>query len=165
MNNKIMTLQGLYNDIRKAYDLSSDTLELSDIKYLIERYQGMDWKPYVKYTDKNYNKILLYRTNDFDVYIICWKSGQSTKIHDHPSLGCLMKVLHGTLEENLYKNNKININFICRNILQTDDIGYQINNGVIHEIIALNDSVSLHIYSPNNYQPKYYKYWKSKLIL
>ena len=167
MNNRITTLQSLYNDILKAYELSSDSsdnrFELSDIRYLVEKYDGTDWKLYVKYLDDDYNKILMYKNNDFDVYIICWKKGQSTRIHDHPVSGCLMKVLHGSLEENLYRNNNYlgkinNLKFICKNILNINDVGYQINNNIIHGIIAHEDSVSLHIYSPSNYQSKNYNY-------
>ena len=176
---------------------------LSDVFSLLDDYDGTDWRSYVNFSNKSYNKILVKRTKNIDLYIICWKAGQKTKIHDHPDRGCLMKILQGQLQENIFSfiepgkdsssstcssgdkvvlgsgtaktslppresialsEDKVEsgINgdkllFLNTNTLGHNEIGYKINKLILHQILSPCDTVSLHIYSPVGYNPKYYK--------
>ncbi|AUL78989.3 I cysteine dioxygenase [Tupanvirus soda lake] len=148
----INTLDSLCNELLSEFKTNKP---LENLKHILERYNGNDWSDYVKYNNNTYHKKLLFQTPYFDMYIICWKQSQQTKIHDHPSNGCLMKVLKGKLIEDLYKNND-DLSYVKSNILEKNKIGYRIDNIILHQISAPCDSVSLHIYSPKGYQPKYY---------
>ena len=143
--------------MNNLFDLSAAITEklqysekLSSCKELIENYNGNDWREFVSFTSSTYHKILLknFSTELFDMYIICWNPLQLTKIHDHPDNGCLMKVLRGSLTENLYINN---IQTHCRTIVK-DHVGYLEGSSIIHNICNHdNHSVTLHIYAPANY--------------
>ena len=79
-----------------------------------------------------------------DIYFFKWKPNIQTKIHNHSSSGCLMILLNGNLQENIYDsslqlvekkiyNKFLNISYIY------DKIGY-------HDIqnITSKPSYSLH---------------------
>jgi len=90
--------------------------------------------------------------------IICWNSNQSSKIHDHPDNGCLLKVLQGSLTEYNYKFNDNDLQIKNCNKLNVNDIGYQEGSTGLHKICNENNNkvISLHIYSPPNYKCKIY---------
>ena len=106
-------------------------------------YNEDDWKNYVIFDNNNYKRNLIYKNDLFEIILICWKKNQESPIHDHPENGCIFKVLQGSIIE-LKKNSKRTLN--------TYDIGYSIGKNV-HQIKALEDAVSLHVYSPPNYIP------------
>ena len=149
----ITTLKDLCSKLVEEF---SNTNSLKSMTNLVAKYNGKDWQDYITFTNESYNRILIFQSAYFDAYLICWLTNQKTKIHDHPSQGCLMKVLDGKLEENMYKNNN-DLTFISSNILDTNEIGYRINNQILHQIIAKSNSVSLHIYSPKGYQTNFYE--------
>ena len=73
---------------------------LADCRDLLAAYNGTDYLHYVSYKHDAYHKIKLPQsTAEFDIYLICWLRNQQTRIHDHPSGGCMMKVLLGELTE------------------------------------------------------------------
>lgn len=152
MADTINTLEELRDKLLSKF--SSNTT-LADLAILLEKYNGTDWKKYINFSEDTYYKKLLYQTSAFDIYLICWKKNQQSKIHDHPSNGCLMKVLEGSLLENIYQND-YKLVYKESKILKENDIGYRVNNLILHDIRALDDAVSIHIYSPNGYKTKYY---------
>jgi hypothetical protein len=95
---------------------------------------------------KPYQKTLLFRNEHFDVYQINWSIYSETPIHCHPKNGCLLKVVSGLLEETKYNDKEI------VSIYNKNDISYIDDSIGKHKIKALEDSISIHIYSP----PKFY---------
>lgn len=111
----------------------------------------------------NYSKIKLFENNVFDIYVIFWFEKSESPYHDHAKHGCYYKLLEGSFEETILKDNKI----IGINNLKKNDIGYidnvigyhKIKNTKNH-IITDKDKVeyfkdatiSIHFYSPPNYQ-------------
>lgn len=127
----------------------------------IANYKGTDWCNYIENVDDyEYKKIKIPLTNDndlFDIHLICWGKGAISNIHDHPKYGCHLLLLRGTLNESLYSIN--NGNFIRNNEYRYGDISY-IDNTLYYHSIHNNsntESYSLHIYSPPNYEPNYFK--------
>jgi hypothetical protein len=92
---------------------------------------------------KPYQKTLLFRNEHFDVYQINWTKNSETPIHCHPKNGCLLKVVSGVLEETKYNNKEEIVSIYNKN-----DISYIDDNLGKHKIKALEDSISIHIYSP-----------------
>jgi len=66
-----------------------------------------------------------------------------------------MKVLCGTLMERLYEGTSPPVYKGDRELTE-GMIGYKEGCQTLHEIEALADSVSLHIYSPGGYAPRCY---------
>ncbi len=88
-------------------------------------------------------------------YIITWNKNKLSKIHDHSSNGCILKLLKGKLLETRY-NNKLEI--LEENIVDENSISYIKNENGLHNIKNISDdiSVSIHIYSQINYKMNIY---------
>jgi hypothetical protein len=114
--------------------------------YLFKMYNGNDWNWYKNNYCKNddFNRVTIYKDNLFQLMLINWKKDYYTDFHNHPENGCLLKVLDGSLlEHKLNNENEV----IIANQLKKNSISY--SSGIdIHKIIAVDDSVSLHLYSP-----------------
>ena len=139
------TLTALNNSIREAF---SNNKSLIDMRDILKHYDGNDWQNHVVFSESKYNRIKLFEENDYDLYLLCWKKGQNSAIHDHPNNGCLLKILKGRLEEHQY-NQKVCI--LRTKILATGELSYLEGNKIVHQINPLEDTVTLHIYSPSNY--------------
>ena len=138
-------LQSLQEQLSLIMD--SDKVKLIDAKNIVDSYEGNDWNKYVKFDENYYNRSPIYLGDKFDIFVISWKKGQKSKIHDHPSRGCLMKVLKGELFENNYMKDSLLTPISSMNLRQ-GQIGYKESNSILHEIYSAEDSVSLHVYSP-----------------
>jgi cysteine dioxygenase len=136
----------------KINELLLDKVDFTDdrIKNLINSYNEDDWKSYVIKHDSKYNKIKVFETELFDIYVIVWNANQQSKVHNHSSNGCWLKILEGKVEEKIYNDKfellKYNIQNRGEISFIKDDIGY-------HSIKNINNyiSVSLHIYNPPNF--------------
>ena len=107
------------------------------------------------FSDDTYKRNLIYTSDVTEVYLICWKAGQKSKIHDHSIRGCVMIILEGEIIENKYKNIDNNLKLSSSDHLTVGAIGYNFGSHTVHEIIPVNETISLHIY-PKNYTPRYY---------
>lgn len=126
------------------------TFDSYDCLELLKRYKGKDWKTAVKF-GSGYTRTLVYREEEFDIWLIGWKGGQSTPIHNHPERGCLQKVLIGELVEQRFDcNTKGEFIEKKRSILKDGEIGYIKGKLGYHVLgnLGKKDAVSLHIYSP-----------------
>jgi len=162
-----MSIHQLLSDIDKAIKDLSDNFELyTSIKNLLQSYNSEALLDQCnKYIEKNnskkekimvhkvfYEKIYLCENENYSIILIRWNHNSVSKIHDHPNKGCVFKLLTGKLIENCFNNN---IDFLNNSILKKDDINYRIGKKILHQIIALEESVSLHVYIPGNYIPNY----------
>ena len=97
--------------------------------------------------DCKYYKHIVYKNDLFEIIVIKWNKGSETKIHSHPKNWCLLKLIEGKLKENRYINN----NLYQTSIIEENNVGYMHDNIGQHKIISLEDSYSVHLYSPPNY--------------
>jgi cysteine dioxygenase len=141
--------------IKDLSELLATKQSLINVVDTLEQYMSHDWKQYVNFTDDNYHRELVYHCDAFDLVVISWVKGQKTPIHDHPDQGCLMKVLQGLLVEKSYENDGW-LTYLSTRRLEEGQIGYKEGNQVLHDIHALENSVSIHIYSPGGYQVQYF---------
>ena len=122
-------------------------------KIEIENYTDNDWKKNKSFfddnsLDKKYYKNIIYQNDVFELVLIKWSKDSHTTIHQHPKNGCLLKVLEGNLkEERFYNKEKYQVTNLDKN-----SVGYMHDVLGKHRISALEESYSLHLYSP----PKYY---------
>lgn len=134
---------------------------LSQLHNVLKQYVGCDWKNYVQFSDTKYNRIKISpsisENKIFEIVIICWKKNQQSQIHDHPENGCLLKLLSGKIEETKYINHKNSLISTNTSIFHLNNTSYLCGKMGLHSIKALEDSVSIHIYSPINYIPTYYE--------
>ena len=124
-------------------------------KNILSSYNSTDWKQYISFDKQDYKKNLVYRDNNFEMFVVCWLPNQETKIHNHPEGGCLLKILEGNIIEELYDKNFVlqeNNNLVMSDVRYIDDsIG-------IHKMKNNEENtISLHIYSPPNFIPSLLK--------
>lgn len=70
--------------------------------YNLRNYTSNDWVQYISFNANRYTRNKVIETDFYEMYILCWLPGQKTPIHDHPGNGCMFKLLHGELHEQLY---------------------------------------------------------------
>ena len=126
-------------------DNFKDVLEVQDI---LKKNNLENWAHYADFDDSNYKRNIIYQCDIFEVIIIGWKPNQKSPMHDHPSQGCLMKILTGNLLE---KRNTAQ--GTDEKILTNGIVSYISNSLGIHQILNVSNenAVSLHIYSPGRY--------------
>lgn len=144
--------------IERVTDELGKGTKLKDLELILASYTGDDWKEYCKFCNQNYKRNIVSRTGLLDVMVICWNNKQESGIHDHPEGGCLLRVMQGTLTEEVYlledeQPKKTKVNHV-----KVDDISYKIGASGLHNIINPEDSksVTLHLYSPGSYTPNFY---------
>ena len=140
----------LINNLRKI-NFNKDKL-IKGIPYINE-YISNDYLQYLSFDTLKYKKNLVYRDNDFEIFVVGWRPKQSTKIHNHSENGCLFKILEGSIVEQLYDKD---MKLLGHKLLKKDMNSYIHNSRCYHSMnnISLTNSVSLHIYSPPNYEIK-----------
>ena len=129
--------------------------KLLENKNILSSYNSTDWKQYISFGKQDYKKNLVYRDNNFEMFVVCWLPNQETKIHNHSEEGCLLKILEGNITEELY-----NKNFVLqeKNNLALSDVRYIDDSIGIHKMKNNEvNTISLHIYSPPNFIPSLLK--------
>lgn len=142
-------------DIQKLINEIKTIQTFSEVKNILLKYKGDDWKKYVKINNEIYHKEKIFENDKLDIYILTWDINQESKIHDHAKNGCWLKMLQGNLKENIYDEN---LKFLFQKNLNENDIGFMHNNMGYHNIQNNENkiAVSLHVYSPPNHFTKYY---------
>ncbi len=108
--------------------------------------------PYLKFTDGHYARNLVRAGRFYHMWVMCWKNGQRSPIHDHAASNCVVRVLRGTLTETRFEfapNGHIKAIGSC-------DLGVGglcgTHDADLHQISNLQagnaEMVTLHIYSP-----------------
>ena len=144
-----MTLNQLIQNIKNHLETNKN---LKNAIHHLVNYVSDDWIKYLDFPSEGYSRNLVYKSDKFDVYVICWSKNCLSLIHNHPERGCLMKILNGILEEELYNNE---LKKIKHTILLKDDVKYIDDNIGYHRITNnRKPSISLHIYSPGNFETK-----------
>src|SRR3989442_897801 len=54
---------------------------------------------HVRFSDRSYQRNLVRAGEWYNVWVMCWKNGQRSPVHDHAASACAVRVLRGTLTE------------------------------------------------------------------
>lgn len=127
----------------------------------IQLVQNLIYQPIPIQTISSYQKILLFRNEQFEIYQINWVKNAETTIHKHPQNGCIMKIIEGSLQEKIFKEitypieskDMTNKYEIQQNVYNKNNVSYIDDTIGLHKIKALENTISLQIYSP----PKFYE--------
>ena len=146
----IETIDKLANRIQTEFD---NGIKLEDMKDVMMSYNGTDWMAYQRFSDINYTRNLIFRNDIFEIMILCWNGNQKSPIHDHPSNGCYVKLLQGSLVEESYDIIDDILTLVNTAELTDNAVTYKKGKEGIHRIINPNpeECVTLHVYSPPNY--------------
>jgi cysteine dioxygenase len=150
-------LDELINQITYEIEVNKISFNSEKIKNILINYTKNDWEKYITLdiNKKVFNKLLIYKNNLFEIFLILWPSNTSSKIHNHSKNGCFLKLLKGDIKEQLYDTK---LNFLYSNILNENYVGFLKDDIGYHSITNLGDTlaISLHIYSPPNFITEYF---------
>ena len=100
----IENLDHLMSSLRSLYDFYDDDqhhslnseLMTKNVMQLFSLYKSnkREWSRFCFFDPQKYTRHLLddYK-GKYNLMIICWSEGQASKIHDHPTDKCVMKVI------------------------------------------------------------------------
>ena len=152
--------------LMREYYLSNDQNELEIYEYMLRNSLKRQ---------QDYNKLVVYVNQTFEVNLLYWGKYSISTVHDHPINGCIATVMKGCLKERKYDpyyfdalkdetgNDEVLQKFITPSkpvYMHSGDINY-ISGHELHEITnnslgytSDGNALSLHIYSPpNHYLP------------
>jgi cysteine dioxygenase len=111
-----------------------------------------DVAEFIRFSNKGYARNSLREGPWYHAWVMCWKNGQRSPIHDHAGSSCGVRVLRGTLTETIFErapNGYIKAAF-SRDLAAGGVCGSEDED--IHQVSNLQagdaDLVTLHIYSP-----------------
>jgi cysteine dioxygenase len=153
--NNITNLTDMIASLNDTYSNLEDK-SIESFTQIMKCYNGTDWQKYVTCKDDSYSKNLIYKNDDFDVYLVCWKTNDKTPIHDHSQYGCVYKILQGQINE--LKYDPKSLKNISKNTLKPDTVNYIHNDESYHVMDNVFNklAISIHIYSPPKYKMNIY---------
>lgn len=147
-------LASLFNQVRQQ--LASDHT-LATSTHTVEAYDGTDYRTHVRFTPGPYTRNKVFEEADLSLWVLCWKPGDASPIHNHPQQGCILKVLQGSLVETRYpRTPEVDLSTPTTTILRTGATSYLDDHQAVHEIQATEETVTLHLYAPGYFQPTLY---------
>ena len=128
-------------------DLASLVEELSRFDVDLD-----DLSQHLHFAENSYKRNLVRAAPHYHAWLLCWKNGQRSPIHDHSGSACVVRVLRGTLTETLFErapSGHVKATF-SRDFAQGTIIGSEDTD--IHQVSNLQaddaDLVTLHVYAP-----------------
>ncbi|GFR41136.1 hypothetical protein Agub_g1784 [Astrephomene gubernaculifera] len=109
-----------------------------------------DWQQYALFNDVHYVRNLVHANEDFELIVLCWKSGQVSRVHNHGSSHCWLAVLDGRMREAQYRradglptgtNNpqeqagsQVEVELTHSTDMQVGDVGYINDHLALHNV-------------------------------
>jgi cysteine dioxygenase len=127
---------------------------------LTELHQGLsrfdladdDVAEFIRFSDRQYTRNIVRAADHYHAWVLCWKNGQRSPIHDHLGSRCVVRVLRGTLTETLFEfapNGHVKALF-SRDVGPGSLVASEDTD--VHQVSNLQagdaDLVTLHVYSP-----------------
>lgn len=156
MSQTIKSINNLIKKIDLHFLNDPSGQKFNAVMNILKKYKSSDYKKYINNTKNIYNRQLIHRNDNYDMYLITWGINSKSKIHNHSNNGCCLKLLDGKLEENIYDSN---LSLKETNLFNSDSISFMSNSIGYHDIKNIdknNASISLHIYSPPNHKTIFY---------
>lgn len=107
---------------------------------------------HVRYSSRTYRRNLVRAGAWYNLWVLCWRNGQRSPIHDHRGSSCGVRVLEGTMTETLFEfapNGHVKATF-SRDLQAGEVVGSE--DADLHQVSNLQagdaDLVTLHVYSP-----------------
>lgn len=144
------------NALKEELNIKIINPDFKDLKQILSWFSELDIEgihEHFMFEDNHYCRVPLIANNSYDLLLCCWKSGQQSEYHGHPDQGCLVKILSGTLTEDIkFTNGTVETRNNC-----TGDVAYINDETGVHKIKnnSSEEAVSLHLYAPGGYKPKF----------
>lgn len=128
-----------------------------DVARLTEELSGFDIElddltEHLHFSPATYKRNLVRAGPHYHAWLLCWRNGQRSPIHDHTGSACVVRVLRGTLTETVFElapNGHVKAAF-SRDFAEGSLLGSEDSD--IHQVSNLQpgsaDLVTLHVYAP-----------------
>lgn len=151
------TLNDLIEQLHEVF--AEEKVNIEYVHKLMESYTSnrKEWKKFAKFDPHRYTRNLVDEGNGkFNLMILCWNESQGSSIHSHANAHCFLKVIDGSLHEEMYEwpsESEGETQMTPRQVSQfqknqvtyiNDDIGLHRVENRSH----CDKAVSLHLYSP-----------------
>jgi cysteine dioxygenase len=145
------------DDLQAMYRYLDTLTDRPDVARLLEELSRFeidfdDLSEHVHFAENGYKRNLIHSAPNYQVWVLCWKNGQRSPIHNHSGSACVVRVLRGTLTETLFEtaaNRHIKASF-SRDIAEGSLLGSEDTD--IHQVSNLQaedaELVTLHVYTP-----------------
>lgn len=139
-------------DYLNALKCRSNLVELKEL-LLQSDVTPADLSEFCKFNDNHYARNKIAGSDWFDFYLMCWKPGQRSAIHDHTDSSCAFKILEGAATEIVCSL----VNPELKYVKKVSESNYGVGSCCvaqdreIHQICNLSESanlITLHVYSP-----------------
>jgi cysteine dioxygenase len=111
-----------------------------------------DLAEYLHFSPATYQRNLVRAGPHYHAWLLCWRNGQRSPIHDHRGSACVVRVLSGRLTETVFElapNGHVKATF-SRDFEEGSLLGSEDSD--IHQVSNLQagsaDLVTLHVYAP-----------------
>jgi len=121
-------------------------LDRGELEALVTELAGQPerWQAHIGFAATGRHYVSLYRDDNVDIWLLCWKNEDDTGWHDHDISSGAVRVLEGALRES---NPRIGGDPFSRTI--PGGTLFSFGPEHIHRLAAARDrSISLHAYSP-----------------
>jgi cysteine dioxygenase len=147
MPKNISQLIGYLEGLRKRAPLPELMTELSSLDISLA-----DVASFVRFAETTYRRNLVHAGPWHNLWVLCWKNGQRSPIHDHRGSSCAVRVLAGTMTESLFdRAANGHIKPTCSRDLAPGSVLGSADTDM-HQVSNLQadnkDLITMHIYSP-----------------
>jgi cysteine dioxygenase len=114
--------------------------------------EKQDWSKYCFFENSSYTRNAIIHNELFSLLVICWDKCTGSPIHDHPSDGCWIIGLDGTVEEKRYITQKDGtLKETECSLVKPGELSWMHNSIGYHKVGNPSPNMratTLHIYSP-----------------
>ncbi|KAK3577380.1 hypothetical protein CHS0354_008478 [Potamilus streckersoni] len=157
------TLTDLILELNKIFALDSVNVEYVQTLMTMYKSNPKEWRKFAKFDQHRYTRNLVDEGNGkFNLMLLCWNENQGSSIHSHANSHCFLKVLEGSVKEELYDwpsqhqdlaSEPEQHGLECRKIstFNTNEVAYISDNIGLHRVenpSHTDKAVTLHLYSP-----------------
>ncbi|KAJ5551434.1 hypothetical protein N7461_006132 [Penicillium sp. DV-2018c] len=159
-------VQDLSAALGPSSGLDSSDVNPMEIQLLMEKYVSNpdEWNQFaLRDASRTYTRNLIDEGNGkSNLLILVWSPGKGSSIHDHADSHCVMKILKGKLQEDLYSwphkkqtagEQAAPLQLTKQSIYGENDVTYMSDKLGLHRISNPDPddfAVSLHLYTPPN---------------
>ncbi|GLI68818.1 hypothetical protein VaNZ11_013322 [Volvox africanus] len=108
-----------------------------------------DWRQYAAWNEHSYLRHLLWATEEFEIMLLCWLPGQTSRVHTHADSHCWFAVLAGEVRETQYRPfageervSEASLHAAADGVMDLVPTGI-INNSV-GDVAYINDRIAMH---------------------
>jgi cysteine dioxygenase len=120
------------------------------------------------FNERTYQRNLIHQTANYEILVLCWRSGQRSPIHDHEKSACGVLVVEGVATETSFLADSTGKTIVSRSRRIRAGSIVVSRGSDIHRVANLEhpgtDLISLHVYSPRLAASRYFRIDRRQLV-